>query len=85
MTELTKYTDDLTTEIINADHAGLMDGPDSRMATHLLASPVLARIVADAEKRGQADAWAEGYLRGALDFTADLEPADNPYRTVEKP
>lgn len=30
-----------------------------------------------------ADAWDEGYLRGTLDATSDLEPADNPYRYDE--
>ncbi|GGO86706.1 hypothetical protein GCM10011584_09670 [Nocardioides phosphati] len=35
----------------------------------------LARLV----EREKHDAWEEGYLRGTLDTTSDLEPADNPY------
>lgn len=35
----------------------------------------------EARVRGRlAKAWDEGYLRGTLDATSDLEPADNPYR-----
>lgn len=30
----------------------------------------------------RAQAWADGYLRGALDTTSDLEPADNPYVNI---
>lgn len=30
-------------------------------------------------QRARAEGWAEGYLRGTLDATSDLEPADNPY------
>lgn len=27
----------------------------------------------------QAEAWQQGYIRGALDAEVDMEPADNPY------
>jgi hypothetical protein len=33
---------------------------------------------------GLRDGWDEGYLRGTLDTTSDLEPADNPYRDASE-
>lgn len=38
----------------------------------------LTRVIPPVE--GKEAAWDEGYLRGTLDTTSDLEPADNPYR-----
>lgn len=47
-------------------HYGLTAGP---LCSHVEA--IVRRIV--------ALAWDIGYLRGTLDATSDLEPADNPY------
>lgn len=48
-------------------------------ADALLASPALDRMVREARALG----WDVGYLRGTLDATSDLDPADNPYRDPE--
>lgn len=40
----------------------------------------LAPLFAAREARARADGWDDGYLRGTLDATCDLDPADNPYR-----
>lgn len=40
----------------------------------------LAPLIEARAREARADAWDEGYRRGTLDATSDLEPADNPYR-----
>lgn len=41
------------------------------------------RWLAEGKREAAEQAWDEGYLRGTLDATSDLEPADNPYRQKE--
>jgi hypothetical protein len=44
----------------------------------------IANTLAARDARVAAEAWGEGYLRGTLDTTSDLEPADNPYRDEQE-
>jgi hypothetical protein len=52
--------------------------PDPRHKAHVAGQ--VQRVV-DARC---AEVWGDGYLRGTLDTTSDLEPADNPYRDAEE-
>ena len=41
------------------------------------------RWLAEVRREAAALTWREGYRRGTLDATSDLEPADNPYQQEE--
>lgn len=55
----------------DAEQRGMEDSSDHNMCYVHGSRALEARL---------AEAWDEGYLRGTLDATSDLEPADNPYR-----